>query len=214
MAQTKNQKIQRKRQIQGMIDLFLELVKTHGLQIWVGLCVFVLIVGFALCAGNPRRQLLIALFIILWGINTSFHEEFYNAPIARYFWFPYWVTLQGAIILFIYHLEKISKLFCCRYHLEYRAPSKDELIQEAIVAIALLLLCVLDVLQLGSALYGMGRATASYYDDACRLFGSLAVIAMIIPSKNGLQFIKESLSEKVVHLVARRSGSHRSINKL
>lgn len=197
-----------------MVSEFLKLLGTHGLQVWVGLCVFVLIVGFALCAGNFRRQLLIGLFITLWGINTSFHESFYNAPIARYLWFPYWVVLQSFIIVFIYHLESISKYLCALLSAKYVSPTKDELMQESVVAISAFFLCVLDVSQLASALNGTGRVTAPYYDDACRLFGSLAVIALIIPSKKGLKFLKEFLSEKVVHLVARRSSGHRRINKL
>jgi len=195
-----------------MIDQWIELVQTHGYPVWVGLCVLCLSFGFAFCAGNIRRQILIGYISTIWGVTCFYYTDFYNAPIARYLWFPHWVVIQVSMIIFIFYLKEITDSFCSRFNLKSRKVKPEELRQELIVAVLALLLTFADIAQLGSALSGTGRQTAPYYDDACRILLSTIIIALVLPGKSGLQALKDALSEKIIKLAANRVNSYRNSN--
>lgn|GEM_PF-3149042 len=191
-----------------MIESLLEAIKSHGHQTWVGLCVFVMIAGFFLCVGNLRRRVLIGYVILIWGISFSYYEDFYNAPIARYLWFPYWVVLQGSMILFINYLDQTTAYFAIKMRIVPQGLKTEELRQESVVTGVAIVLIVVDIGQLGSALAGYGRATSQYYDDICRLMLSVAVIALVVPGFSGLKALKDAFSEKMVSMGIGRFNSH------
>lgn len=196
-----------------MIDSFIKLLTEYGNSTWVALCVVLLFLGFALCVGNFRRQVLIGVIIVFWGGSLTFYDSFYVMPIARYAWFPYWVLLETILLLAVFYAEPISNYIAKKYNFKKQKITKKELQQELIVCALCLLSIFTDIGQLGSALAGTGRITGEYYDHANRLLLSLSVIVLIAPGKKGLLIIRELVNEKVAALVARRHASHRSINK-
>jgi len=174
----------------------------------------VLAIGFALCAGNIRRQLLIGVVIVLWGTTYTYYDAFYVMPIATYTWFPYWVMMEGALLLTAVYAEPISNYIADKFKLKRTQVTAQELRQESIIIVLSLLSIFTDVGQLGSALAGYGRITGEYYDHFNRLAFGLVVLALITPGKSGLKALVDALNEKITDLVTNRNNSNRHINTL
>ncbi|WP_444994122.1 hypothetical protein [Aliikangiella sp. IMCC44359] len=191
-----------------MTNQWIDTVIENGHSIWVGLSVSLLSIGFVLCFGNLRRQILLGLMIFLWGISQFIYNDFYYSPIAQYAWFPYWVLLSGVMILSIYFIENITSILSIRFNLKVQKVKPEELKQELVIAIAFLLAVFLHVLQLASALYGTGGDTAEIYDQGNRLLFSVIIIAFILPGRRGLKALKDALSEKTVNLFSGRASSN------
>lgn len=185
-----------------------ELFLTHGYYLWIGLCVFVLAIGFALCANNVRRQILICAVLFFVGIGLSYYEEFYNAPIARYLWFPHWVFLESCLILLVYYIEPVHLYICSVFKVAPKKIDSKELQQEKTFAIICLLLLMSELAQLASALYGTGRTTAGIYDHTWQLLVTVAVLVLVLPGKTGLTALKDAFNEKVTGLVSHRANSN------
>ncbi|TQV76686.1 hypothetical protein FLL45_01620 [Aliikangiella marina] len=78
----------------------------------LGLCFLLgLIAGLFVCRGFGRRQLIISFILLLWTPSFIIYEDFYNAPKSWWSWWPYWIVYSGAIMVFIWKLEQISKAF-------------------------------------------------------------------------------------------------------
>lgn len=187
-----------------MLIQWIESIQTHGPQIWVGLCVLVLTFGMILCAGNLRRQILIGVVLFFWGITQTYYSSFYSAPFARYWWFPYWVFLDGIIIISIVFVDDIKFWLAKRFQLGFTRVTKDELNQELVITVLSFIMVFAHIAQLGSALAGLGRATAEAYDMINRLGFGVMVIALILPGKLGLTALKDAVSEKIADMVGRR----------
>lgn len=195
-----------------MLDKFLILLAEYGNSTWVALCVVFLFLGFALCAGNTRRQILIGVVLVFWGASLTFYESFYMMPIARYTWFPFWILLETILLLAAFYASTLTEFVSNQFKLNKQTVTKSELQQEFIICVLCLISIFTNIGQLGSALAGTGRVTGEYYDHINRLLLSLSVIVLITPGKKGLTLLKDLMHEKAIALVARRNASHRSVD--
>jgi len=197
-----------------MLELLVEAIQTNANKIWIGFCVVALTFGFALCAGNIRRQLLIGVLIVFWGTSMSYYDVFYVSDFATYAWFPYWVALEGILLLTVVYAKPISDYIAHKLHLKSTQVTAQELRQESIIIVLSLLSIFTDVGQLGSALAGYGRITGEYYNHFNRLAFSLVVLALVAPGKSGLKALVDALNEKITDLVTNRNNSNRHIDTL
>ncbi|MET1253826.1 hypothetical protein [Aliikangiella maris] len=151
--------------------------------------------------------------IAFWGVSQTFYTDFYNAPIARYLWFPYWVVLECITIFSIYYAKPLT-LYCARqFNLKANSPSRDELHQELIIAVLAFIALCSNIFQLASALSGYGFETAEIYTLINRLTLGMTVIALIIPGKKGLMSFKDLFSEKNADLASDRINSNQSVDR-
>jgi len=195
-----------------MLNQWAEAIETYGSQVWIGFCVVALTLGFALCAGNIRRQLLIGMVIVFWGTSLIYYDAFYVMPIAAYAWFPHWVLIEGTLLLTVVYAKPISDYLANKLHLKPHKATAQELRQESIVMVLCLLSISTDIGQLGSALAGYGRITGEYYDHLNRLFYSILVLTLVTPGKSGLKALMDALNEKITYLVTGRNHSNRHID--
>jgi hypothetical protein len=174
-----------------VIDQWIELIQTDGPQIWVGLWISVLAIGFVLCAGNLRRQVLIGIAILLWGASYTYYQEFYVMPIARYAWFPYWVLVETTLLIATVHANQINTFCSAKLNIIERGVTAAELRQESIILVFCALSISTNIFQLASALAGFGRLTGVFYDFSNRLLLSTLVIVLVVPGISRVNFLKE-----------------------